>query len=60
LLAANLGAMILVMVSCGILFPLIFVSMAASVIGLIEGILYLTKSDEEFVQTYILNKKPWF
>ena len=30
------------------------------VIGLVEGILYLTKSDQEFVQTYINNKKPWF
>ena len=29
-------------------------------IGLIEGILYLTKSDEEFVATYIANKKGWF
>ena len=26
-------------------------------IGLIEGILYLTKSDEDFVATYINNKK---
>jgi TM2 domain-containing membrane protein YozV len=31
-----------------------------SVIGLIEGIIYLTKSDEEFVRTYIQNKKGWF
>jgi len=30
------------------------------VIGLIEGILYLTKSDEEFVATYISGKKGWF
>ena len=30
------------------------------IIGLIEGILYLTKSDEEFVQTYLHNKKGWF
>ena len=30
------------------------------VIGLIEGIMYLTKSDEEFVNTYITNKKTWF
>lgn len=30
------------------------------VIGLIEGILYLVKSDEEFVRTYIQNKKGWF
>lgn len=30
------------------------------VIGLIEGIIYLTKSDEEFVRTYIDQKKEWF
>lgn len=29
-------------------------------IGLIEGIIYLTKSDEQFYQTYIVNKKTWF
>jgi TM2 domain-containing membrane protein YozV len=29
-------------------------------IGTVEGILYLTKSDEEFVRTYIQNKKGWF
>ena len=31
-----------------------------SVISLIEGIMYLTKSDEEFRQTYVLNRKEWF
>ena len=31
-----------------------------SILGLVEGIIYLTKSDEEFVQTYIVQKKPWF
>jgi len=30
------------------------------VIALVEGILYLTKSDEEFEQTYVMNKKEWF
>ncbi len=30
------------------------------VIGLVEGIIYLTKSDEEFYQTYMLGKKEWF
>jgi len=30
------------------------------IIGIIEGIIYLTKSDEEFVRTYIQNKKGWF
>jgi len=33
---------------------------AGSIVGLIEGIIYLTKSDEEFVRTYIQNKKGWF
>jgi len=27
---------------------------------LIEGIMYLTKSDQEFVDTYINSKKGWF
>ena len=30
------------------------------IIGIIEGIIYLTKSDEDFVRTYIQNKKGWF
>jgi len=30
------------------------------IIGFIEGIIYLTKSDEDFVNTYITNKKGWF
>ena len=30
------------------------------IIGLIEGIIYLTKSDEEFVATYVTGKKGWF
>jgi TM2 domain-containing membrane protein YozV len=31
-----------------------------SIVGLVEGIIYLTKSDEDFVRTYIQNKKGWF
>ena len=30
------------------------------IIGIIEGIIYLTKSDEEFVRTYIQGHKGWF
>lgn len=29
-------------------------------LGLIEGIIYLTKSDEEFYRTYQLGRKAWF
>jgi TM2 domain-containing membrane protein YozV len=45
-------------VSCGILFFPAWGIM--HVIGLIEGIIYLTKSDEEFYHTYIVAKRPWF
>ena len=31
-----------------------------AIIGLVEGILYLTKSDEEFYQLYVVQKKGWF
>lgn len=31
-----------------------------NIIGIVEGVIYLTKSDEEFVRTYIQNKKGWF
>jgi len=31
-----------------------------ALIGLIEGIIYLTKTDEEFVATYIDGDKNWF
>lgn len=37
-----------------------FGGMVMGIIGLIEGIMYLTKSDEEFVNTYITHQKPWF
>ena len=30
------------------------------IIGLVEGITYLTKSDEDFVATYVISKKGWF
>lgn len=41
-------------ISCGIL------AIVPSVIGIVEGIIYLTKSDEEFVTTYLQSKKGWF
>jgi TM2 domain-containing membrane protein YozV len=40
--------------SCGFAAPVI------AVIGLVEGILYLTKSDEEFERTYLIGRKGWF
>ena len=39
--------------SCGIAAPIMHL------IGLVEGIIYLSKSDAEFYQTYIVDKKEW-
>lgn len=41
------------------LFPW-FVTFAIGVIGLIEGIIYLTKSDEDFYHDYAIKKREWF
>ena len=40
--------------TCGI------TSSISGIVGLIEGIIYLTKSDEEFYNTYQVGNKPWF
>jgi len=40
--------------SCGILTPLVHL------VGLIEGVFYLLKSDEQFYETYIAHKRRWF
>ncbi|HEX8338223.1 MAG TPA: TM2 domain-containing protein [Pyrinomonadaceae bacterium] len=46
--------LLITVLTCG------FGAIVTYVIGIIEGITYLTKSDEEFVRTYIQNKKGWF
>ncbi len=48
------GTMILGVITCGIF------SGAIWIITLVEGIIYLTKSDEEFYQTYQVGRRPWF
>ncbi|XFA73428.1 NINE protein [Thermosynechococcaceae cyanobacterium Okahandja] len=40
--------------TCGVVAPVM------GIIGLIEGIIYLTKTDEEFYNTYMVGKKGWF
>jgi TM2 domain-containing membrane protein YozV len=37
-----------------------FLAGLMALIGLIEGIIYLTKSDAEFYNIYQENRKPWF
>lgn len=55
LLGVTIAGMILTCLGVGVL-----VVWATSIIGLVEGIIYLTKSDEEFYNTYQVGKKPWF
>jgi TM2 domain-containing membrane protein YozV len=42
------------LLSCGML------AIVMQIIGIVEGIMYLTKSDEEFVRTYVEGRKGWF
>lgn len=55
LLGITVIGYILVCVGIGV-----FIVWLTAIIGLIEGIVYLTKSDEEFYNTYQVGKKPWF
>jgi TM2 domain-containing membrane protein YozV len=54
LLLLTLAGIVLSCVHLGWLFGWI-----PSVIGLVEGIIYLTKSDEDFQRTYVIGRKPW-
>jgi len=40
--------------TCGAAFAIV------GVIGLVEGIIYLTQSDEDFLRNYLLAKRGWF
>lgn len=57
MLGITFGLFVLGIFTCGItmlVFPLM------SVIGLVEGILYLTKSDAEFYYLYMVQRRQWF
>ncbi len=55
LLVISVIGMVLTCVGVGV-----FLIWGTGLVGLIEGIIYLTKSDEEFYNTYQVGKKPWF
>lgn len=52
--AAGLIMLLVTLLSCFVLSPIM------SIIGLIEGIIYLCKSDDEFVRTYVDGRREWF
>lgn len=43
-----------------LILGLVSLGSISSIIGLIEGIIYLTKSDSDFYHTYQLGRRPWF
>jgi len=51
---AGLVMLLVSLLSCFILSPVMHL------IGLIEGIVYLCKPDEEFVRVYVAGRKEWF
>lgn len=53
-----LSTVVISVVTCGLGFFIIGPIMG--LIGLIEGIIYLTKSDDEFARSYVLAKRGWF
>jgi TM2 domain-containing membrane protein YozV len=48
------ATIVLGVVTCGMF------AWVVGVVGLIEGIIYLTKTDADFYNTYQVGKKPWF
>lgn len=48
------GAIVLSVVTCG------FGVIVPWAIGIAEGIIYLTKTDEDFVKIYVTGRKGWF
>lgn len=56
-LGYNTAGLIMVLVTvltCGV------AGFVMGVIGIIEGIIYLTKTPQEFESTYLQNSKEWF
>ena len=51
---AGIIMLLVSVVSCG------FAAGIVGLVGLVEGIIYLTKSDEEFVKVYVENRREWF
>ena len=51
---AGLIMLLCTVLSCGL------AAAVFHIIGLVEGIVYLTKTDEEFYRVYIVGKKEWF
>lgn len=51
---AGVIMLLVTLLSCGTVYPVMHI------IGIIEGVIYLTKTDDEFVRLYVDGRKEWF
>jgi TM2 domain-containing membrane protein YozV len=54
------GLIMLAISAIGGYFTYGFSLLIMQLVGLIEGMIYLNKSHDEFVDTYFVNKQSWF
>ena len=59
ILGLNTGGVIMLVASLAGAF-LVVPTFVMGVIGVVEGVIYITKTDEDFYQTYSVEKKEWF
>ena len=55
-----LSGIIMLVVSIVGIFLLVIPTLVVAIVALIEGIIYLTKSDEEFDNDYVEGERSWF
>ena len=51
---AGLIMLLVTILTCGLVWPILHI------IGIVEGIIYLSKSDDEFVRIYVDGRQEWF
>lgn len=56
-LGYTMAGLIMILVS---ILSLGFLAWIMSIIGIVEGIIYLTKPNDQFKSTYMDNKRSWF
>lgn len=54
------GVIMLVVSIIGVYFAYGLPLIIMQLVGLIEGMIYLNKNHDEFVNTYFMNKQGWF
>lgn len=54
------GAIMLMISILGMIFAYGLPFIIMQIIGLLEGMIYLNKSHEEFIDTYFVNRQGWF